>query len=124
VLCAVVRCRSRVCLTIYAFIGVALYGWCSRFEQYCTPKSHIPHIFHFTHQLFTPPLHLYLHLYRYSEELKSEMARRLNYFVPQGLRWITQPIFGYIFDKKILNLDTEHLKQVRWLLCSGYGVCD
>jgi hypothetical protein len=41
------------------------------------------------------------------------MARRLNYFVPQGLRWITQPIFGYIFDKKILNLDTEHLKQVR-----------
>jgi hypothetical protein len=40
------------------------------------------------------------------------MARRLNYFVPQGLRWITQPIFGYIFDKKILNLDTEHLKQV------------
>lgn len=50
---------------------------------------------------------------RYSEELKSEMARRLNYFVPQGLRWITQPIFGYIFDKKILNLDTEHLKQVR-----------
>lgn len=51
-------------------------------------------------------------LYRYSEELKSEMARRLNYFVPQGLRWITQPIFGYIFDQKILNLDTEHLKQV------------
>eukprot|EP01032_Pedospumella_encystans_P008825 gene8825-10437_t len=49
--------------------------------------------------------------FRYSEELKSEMARRLNYFVPQGLRWITQPIFGYIFDKKILNLDTEHLKQ-------------
>jgi hypothetical protein len=43
------------------------------------------------------------------------MARRLNYFVPQGLRWITQPIFGYIFDKKILNLDTEHLKQVRSL---------
>ena len=40
------------------------------------------------------------------------MARRLNYFVPQGMRWITQPIFGYIFDKKILNLDTEHLKQV------------
>lgn len=28
-------------------------------------------------------------------------------------RWITQPIFGYIFDKKILNLDTEHLKQVK-----------
>lgn len=53
---------------------------------------------------------------RYSEELKSEMARRLNYFVPQGLRWITQPIFGYIFDKKILNLDTEHLKQVQLVL--------
>ncbi len=57
-------------------------------------------------------LSLPLPLNSYSEELKSEMARRLNYFVPQGMRWITQPIFGYIFDKKILNLDTEHLKQV------------
>jgi hypothetical protein len=50
------------------------------------------------------------------------MARRLNYFVPQGLRWITQPIFGYIFDKKILNLDTEHLKQVGRRVCM-VGIC-
>ena len=38
------------------------------------------------------------------------MARKYNYFVPQGLRWITFPLFSYIFDKKVLNLDTEHLK--------------
>lgn len=50
--------------------------------------------------------------FRYSEELKSEIARKLNYLVPQGMRFITFPIFSSIFDKKILNLDTEHFKKV------------
>ncbi len=53
-----------------------------------------------------------LDLFRYSTELKSEMARRLNYLVPPGLRWITQPIFSSIFDKKIMNYDTDHFKKV------------
>ena len=55
-----------------------------------------------------------LDLFRYSTELKSEMARRLNYLVPPGLRWITQPIFSSIFDKKIMNYDTEHFKKVKY----------
>mmetsp|Transcript_795 Transcript_795/g.1203 ORF Transcript_795/g.1203 Transcript_795/m.1203 type:complete len:869 (-) Transcript_795:244-2850(-) len=49
--------------------------------------------------------------FRYSEELKSELARKLNYFVPQGLRWLTLPVFSSVFDRKLLNLDTEHLKR-------------
>lgn len=57
--------------------------------------------------------------FRYSEELKSEVARRLNYLVPQGLRWLTFPLFSSIFDKKILNLDTEHFKKV-CLLCFAF----
>lgn len=60
---------------------------------------------------------LRIDFFRYSEELKSEVARRLNYLVPQGLRWLTFPIFSSIFDKKILNLDTEHFKKVRFVFC-------
>lgn len=41
----------------------------------------------------------------------SSVFDRLNYLVPQGLRFITSPIFSSIFDKKILNLDTEHFKK-------------
>jgi predicted acylesterase/phospholipase RssA len=59
--------------------------------------------------------------FRFSEELKSEMARKLNYLVPQGLRWITHPIFASLFDRKILNLDTEHFKKVRVNFISSFS---
>jgi len=39
-----------------------------------------------------------------------------------GLRWITNPLFSYVFDKKILNLDTEHLKEV-WWWCDDDELC-
>jgi predicted acylesterase/phospholipase RssA len=52
-----------------------------------------------------------LEFFRYSTELKSEMARKLNYLVPVGLRWITLPIFSMLFDKKVLNMDTEYFKR-------------
>lgn len=50
--------------------------------------------------------------FRISDEVKSEMGRRLNYFMPQGLRWLSSPIFSFLFDKKLLNLDTDHFKKV------------
>eukprot|EP00981_Chlorochromonas_danica_P005504 scaffold1116_cov180-Ochromonas_danica.AAC.4 len=58
-----------------------------------------------------PPDNIRTDFFRYSHEFKSEIARRLNYLVPQGLRWLTFPIFSSIFEKKILNLDTEHFKK-------------
>lgn len=63
-----------------------------------------------------PPDSIRTDFFRFSNELKSEIARRLNYLVPQGLRWLTFPIFTSIFEKKILNLDTEHFKKVRDML--------
>ncbi len=50
--------------------------------------------------------------FRISYELKSEVARRLNYLVPQIFRPVSSAILSSIFDKKILNLDTEHFKKV------------
>lgn len=50
--------------------------------------------------------------FRISYELKSEVARRLNYLVPQVFRPVSSAILSSIFDKKILNLDTEHFKKV------------
>jgi hypothetical protein len=61
-----------------------------------------------------PPEAIRTDFFRYSNELKSEIARRLNYLVPLGLRWITFPMFSSIFEKKILNLDTEHFKKVKY----------
>ena len=43
-------------------------------------------------------------------------ARKIQYFIPYGLRWLTSPIFSMLFDKKLLNLDTEHFKDVRHCL--------
>lgn len=64
-----------------------------------------------TREGYNPLDHIRTDFFRYSDELRSEIARRLNYLVPQGLRWITFPIFSSIFDKKLLNLDTEHFKK-------------
>ena len=81
------------------------------------------------------PKSIRLDFFRYSTELKSEFgiadnypvtvpddsmvmlcgvstARRIQYFIPYGLRWLTSPIFSMLFDKKLLNLDTEHFKEV------------
>eukprot|EP01038_Epipyxis_sp_PR26KG_P015029 gene15029-20222_t len=52
-----------------------------------------------------------LNFFEFSDELKSDVAKQLQYLVPQGLRWITGPIFTSIFDKKILNMSTEHFKK-------------
>lgn len=67
-----------------------------------------------------PPEAIRMDFFRYSEELKSEIARRLHYLVPQGIRWITFPLFSSIFDSKILNLDTEHFKKALVQNCGLY----
>ena len=58
------------------------------------------------------PAALRTDFFRYSHELRSEMARRINFLLPEGLRWVFHPLLSSLFDKKILNLDTEHFKKV------------
>jgi predicted acylesterase/phospholipase RssA len=58
------------------------------------------------------PVGLRTDFFRISMELQSEFARRVLYLLPTGIRWIFHPILCSIFDKKILNLDTEHFKKV------------
>lgn len=66
------------------------------------------------------PTGLRTDFFRMSDELKSEMARKINYLVPQGLRWLTSPILSSLFDKKLLNLDTEHFKKCLMQNCGLY----
>ena len=58
------------------------------------------------------PPNIRMDFFRFSDELQSEMGKRLQYLIPQGMRWFTAPILASIFDRKILNLDTEHFKAV------------
>jgi hypothetical protein len=58
------------------------------------------------------PPNIRMDFFRFSDELQSEMAKKVQYLIPQGLRWLTGPILSSIFDKKLLNLDTEHFKGV------------
>ncbi len=58
------------------------------------------------------PPNIRMDFFRFSDELQSEMAKKLQYLIPQGLRWFTGPILSSVFDKKLLNLDTEHFKGV------------
>jgi TAG lipase/steryl ester hydrolase/phospholipase A2/LPA acyltransferase len=66
------------------------------------------------------PDDFHLDFFRFSNEIKSKIGRKMQYLVPQGLRWLTSPIFTMLFDKKILNLDTEHFKNVNTNLKSVY----
>lgn len=56
----------------------------------------------------------------FSDVLNSEVAKKLQYLVPQSLRWLSQPLLSSIFDKKILNLDTDHFKSV---VLENIGTC-
>jgi hypothetical protein len=44
--------------------------------------------------------------------LRSRVANVINSLVPRSLHWITSPVLALLFDRKILNCDTEHIKQV------------
>jgi TAG lipase/steryl ester hydrolase/phospholipase A2/LPA acyltransferase len=66
------------------------------------------------------PTGLRTDFFRFSSDLKSEAARRINYLFPQGLRWIVHPFLASLFDKKILNLDTEHFKKCLMQNCGLY----
>jgi TAG lipase/steryl ester hydrolase/phospholipase A2/LPA acyltransferase len=50
--------------------------------------------------------------FRYSDRFHSKLATKLQYMVPQQIRWLTQPILSALFDKKVLNLDTTHFKEI------------
>lgn len=53
-----------------------------------------------------------LDFFRYHEEPQTKIAKKLHYIVPNSLRWLSMPILSFFFEKKILSLDTEHLKEV------------
>ena len=58
--------------------------------------------------------------FRYSSVPNSTIAKKLQKFVPLNLRWIADTILCFIFDGKIVNLDTEHFKRV---VLDNVGTC-
>lgn len=50
--------------------------------------------------------------FRYSNIPTSNIAKKLQTLIPENLRWIGDILLSFIFDGKIVNLDTEHFKRV------------
>ena len=50
--------------------------------------------------------------FKSSNKLRSPMASRIQQLVPLFLRRFVDPILGFMFDGKILNMDMQHLTEV------------
>lgn len=53
-----------------------------------------------------------LAFFKYSNRINSETGRWIQYHTPRSLRWVVDPLLSMIFDKKIINLDSEYFKSV------------
>eukprot|EP01035_Chromulina_nebulosa_P019747 gene19747-25679_t len=58
--------------------------------------------------------------FKYSTEVKSPTGKWILYYTPKIFKPLFQPILSLIFDKKIINLDTEHFKKVVINLAGHY----
>ena len=58
--------------------------------------------------------------FRYSSVPTSSIAKKLQKLIPENLRWIGDILLCFIFDGKIVNLDTEHFKRV---VLDNVGTC-
>lgn len=47
-----------------------------------------------------------------SFEIKSPLGKQIASLMPENLRWFTNPLITFLFDRKLINLDIQHLQKV------------
>ncbi len=63
------------------------------------------------------PAKLRIDFFKFSNKLKSKMANQIQFLLPTWIHWLSGPILSSVFDKKLLNLDSEHLQGVSEFYC-------
>ena len=49
--------------------------------------------------------------FKISNELKSPLGQFVQSYTPNCLRWLADPVLSFLFDGKLINVDSQHFRR-------------